>query len=346
MELMNPLVTVVIPIYNVEKYLDRCVQSVVNQSYSNLEIILVDDGSTDGCYDLCDQWEKQDRRIRVIHKDNAGLGMARNTGIENANGTYICFFDSDDYIRQDALEKAIVSASTYNSDIVIWGWGGIGKSGELYTTYVPHVDKEFYQGIEVQEYFLPNLLSEDPQTGATLKLQMNAWSSLFSLALIKSINWRFVSEREIIAEDVYSLLDLYSEVQRVSVVQDYLYFYCVNESSLTQVYRADRYWKIKNFYLSSVALCKRKGYSGDVIERVKGPFLSFVIAALKQESQHKAFRNKNIHDIIHDKVLQDVMGTHVEKKNRKKYFLYWLMKRRYVSFCEILLYLQTRVKQI
>lgn len=134
-----PLVTVVIPIYNVVKYLDRCMQSVVNQSYGNLEIIMVDDGSTDGCYDLCDDWQTKDRRIRVIHKKNAGLGMARNTGIENARGSYICFFDSDDYIRLDAIETAVNSAITNNSEIVIWGWGGYATM--RFTPHAFHVLK-------------------------------------------------------------------------------------------------------------------------------------------------------------------------------------------------------------
>ena len=121
-----PLVTVVIPIYNVIKYLDRCMQSVVNQSYGHLDIIMVDDGSTDGCYELCDNWKAKDKRIRVIHKKNEGLGLARNTGIKNAYGSYICFFDSDDYIRLDAIETAVASAITNDSEIVIWGWGGYG----------------------------------------------------------------------------------------------------------------------------------------------------------------------------------------------------------------------------
>lgn len=83
------LVSIVLPIYNVEKYLDRCIESVVRQTYNNLEIILVDDGSPDGCPQKCDEWAKKDKRIKVIHKNNAGLGYARNTGIENASGEFL-----------------------------------------------------------------------------------------------------------------------------------------------------------------------------------------------------------------------------------------------------------------
>ena len=102
---MNPLVSVVVPIYNVEAYLDRCISSVVLQTYSNLEIILVDDGSPDRCPQICDDWARRDCRIKVIHKENAGLGMARNTGIEHATGSYVYFLDSDDYMSLRRLKR-------------------------------------------------------------------------------------------------------------------------------------------------------------------------------------------------------------------------------------------------
>ena len=96
--------SIVVPIYNVEKYLDRCIKSIVSQTYGNLEILLVDDGSPDDCPRVCDEWAEKDSRIKVVHKLNAGLGYARNTGIENATGKYICFFDSDDYIEPDTID--------------------------------------------------------------------------------------------------------------------------------------------------------------------------------------------------------------------------------------------------
>lgn len=98
------LISVIVPVYNVEKYLDRCVQSIVNQTYQNLEIILVDDGSPDGCPAMCDAWAEKDNRIRVIHKENGGLSDARNAGMEIANGEYIAFVDSDDWVSPDYID--------------------------------------------------------------------------------------------------------------------------------------------------------------------------------------------------------------------------------------------------
>ena len=94
---MNPLISIIVPVYKVEEYLDDCVQSILSQSYKNIEIILVDDGSPDKCPQLCDEYSKQDKRIRVIHKKNGGLSDARNTGILASHGEYLLFEDSDDF---------------------------------------------------------------------------------------------------------------------------------------------------------------------------------------------------------------------------------------------------------
>ena len=107
---MSKTVTVVIPIYNVEKYLNRCIESVAGQTYKNLEIILVDDESPDNCPRICEDWKNRDNRIKVIHKKNGGLGYARNTGIDCATGEYICFVDSDDYIA--ALKNEITMVAS------------------------------------------------------------------------------------------------------------------------------------------------------------------------------------------------------------------------------------------
>lgn len=112
-----PLVSIIIPVYKVEKYLSECLDSVVNQTYKNLEIILVDDGSPDNCGKICDEYAVLDRRIRVIHKENGGLCSARNAGIDIANGEWIYSMDSDDYIENDLIEIALNTAVSDNTDM-------------------------------------------------------------------------------------------------------------------------------------------------------------------------------------------------------------------------------------
>lgn len=113
------LISVIVPVYKVEKYLNECVASIVNQTYKNLEIILVDDGSPDNCPQMCDEWAKKDNRIKVIHKPNGGVSSARNLGIDIAKGEYICFVDSDDYILENYCECMTRKIQQYNADIVI-----------------------------------------------------------------------------------------------------------------------------------------------------------------------------------------------------------------------------------
>lgn len=220
--------------------------------------------------------------------------------------------------------------------------GGVEPDCKLLYTYAPDTEKEFYSGHEILDYFLPNLISSDIHTGISLNLHMSAWSMMYSMELINRIKWEFVSERHIIAEDVYSLLDLYGNVRSVSIVKDYLYFYCRNDDSLTRSYSADRYWKIKRFYLNSMELCNTKGYSKDIIERMSGPYLSFTVAALKQESEQKRFGNIQIRQVIVDDVFQDIISLYVDKFSIKRNFFFWAARKKFIGLCELLLCIQAR----
>lgn len=130
---MKPLVSIIVPIYNVEAYLARCIDSIIFQSYDNLEIILVDDGSPDNCGKICDEYSAKDSRICVIHKKNAGVGYARNSGLEKCTGDYIMFVDPDDYLRNDCVEILYHRIISDNSDIAISNYAKTyddGKSRE------------------------------------------------------------------------------------------------------------------------------------------------------------------------------------------------------------------------
>ena len=155
---MNDLVSVVVPVYNVEKFLDRCLKSIVEQTYKNLEIILVDDGSTDTCSSICDDWAKKDKRISVIHKLNQGLGYARNTGIEAATGRYILFVDSDDYIHSELTEKCVVSLKETKADLVMFGRFNVDCDGNAVEKPIVS-DRCFFEGDEVHTDILPGLFT-------------------------------------------------------------------------------------------------------------------------------------------------------------------------------------------
>lgn len=131
---VGKLISVIVPIYRSEKYLDKCISSIVGQTYQNLEIILVDDGSHDKCPDMCDRWAEEDCRIKVIHKVNGGPSSARNAGIESASGDYLSFVDSDDWIALDLFERVMKIFDENDPDIVTFDCNRINEKGEIYAS--------------------------------------------------------------------------------------------------------------------------------------------------------------------------------------------------------------------
>lgn len=342
---MEELISVVIPVYNVEKYLDRCVESVVSQSYQNLEIILVDDGSPDNCPRMCDEWAAKDARIRVIHKKNAGLGMARNTGIEHASGKYICFFDSDDYVASDIIENAYELARNTDAEVTFFGMAAVDAKGRVTSERIPSAEQTVYTGDEVRQIVLPDLIHDGSKEARIYNLSLSAWSCLFDLALIRRTNWRFVSERDIISEDSYALIALFRHVSKVAILQRIGYYYCFNSNSLTQTYRPDRYAKICRFYEDAVKLHSAMGYSDVVKERIGRLYLAFVVGALKQMAEAPELlvsRMRYVRKTVLDSTLQNVLrGLDISCYSWKIKLLFLCLRYRCWLLTFILLRLQS-----
>lgn len=340
------LVTVVIPIYNTQQYLNRCIESVINQTYKSLEIILVDDGSPDDCPKICDEWAKRDGRIKVIHKQNQGLGMARNTGIDNATGDYICFFDSDDYIEPDTIEKCVEAASDHNADVVAFGHDDVLPDSTVLATHIPCDESRLVCGKEIVEFLLPMCLSSNVRNYEKWDLSFSAWNKLFSLSVIRNANWRFVSEREIISEDFYSLTELYCQINRVYLLNDVLYHYTVNMASLSRSYRPDRFEKIKGFNAAMISLCEKMG----IIELLKQPIadvsFGFSIGAMKQivaADFSLKHRYSELKRVVRDDTLQQILKTISYKEvNIKKRMLYSAIKHKTVWLCFLLVHLKNK----
>lgn len=275
-------ISVVVPVYKVEKYLDRCVNSIVNQTYRNLEIILVDDGSPDRCPGMCDAWAQRDNRIRVIHKTNAGAGLARNSGMEAATGDFLSFVDSDDYLDPGALEKAYRTLTAKDAQIAVFGLTRINARGEIVRKIIPVTEKTCFRDEEVQQTFLPDLIDPEHRDSRNQNLTLSNWSALYSMELVRQTGWRFVSEREMLSEDSYSLIWLYKHVNSVAVLPEALYFYCENGTSLTQTYQKSQFQKVKGFYRACTEMAEDMGFPRKICLRIGGLFLAFSIATMKQ----------------------------------------------------------------
>lgn len=237
-----PKVSIIVPIYNVEKYLERCMQSLLNQTLKDIEIIMVDDESPDNCPKLCDEYAKHDSRITVIHKKNEGLGLARNSGLDIATGDYIAFVDSDDYVEETMFEIMYKKAIDENSDIVYCNnYIYHSESGAVTKANAPlDCDKTFI-GRDVIDEVLKNMIASSPDDARDRKYYMSVWRGIFKKEIIDGI--RFVSEREYLSEDIIFQVKALQCANVVTVIRDYLYYYRENLSSLTHKYRRDRIQK-------------------------------------------------------------------------------------------------------
>ena len=212
----NELISIIVPVYNVEQYLEKCVCSIINQTYKNLEIILVDDGATDSSGNMCDELAKSDNRIKVYHKENGGLSDARNYGVERATGDYIGFVDSDDYIDSEMYEKLYEAIKKENVDVAECSLKVIypGKI-ELFT------DEKYYKVLGKTEYLEEYLTIK--------KIFGSVWTKLIKSDVAKKL----VFPKGKLYEDTYYAYDLIEKVDRYVIMNNPYYNYLMRENSIT-----------------------------------------------------------------------------------------------------------------
>jgi glycosyltransferase involved in cell wall biosynthesis len=240
-----PLISIVVAIYNIDAFLDRCLDSLVKQTYRNIEILLIDDKSTDMSSYICDHWADVDSRIKVIHKSkNEGLGMARNTGICNASGDFIFFIDGDDYVSHELVSTCLDEEQKNKTEIVQYGFWSCIENGKI--PYIPK--RKIYKGKNEIEKYISDITYFDKKKC----LNSSAWSKMFSSSFIKKSNFSYVSEREYISEDIFSNFQLLKDLTSVSVINKPLYFYCYNGNSLSRKYDANRFERNNNQILRTM----------------------------------------------------------------------------------------------
>lgn len=213
----NDLVSVIIPIYNVEKYLKECLETILSQTYKNLEIILVDDGSPDNCGNICDEYAKKDSRIKVIHKTNGGLSDARNHGIDIANGKYICFVDSDDYIDRYYVEKLYKAVKNNNVKVAQCSILKIDDNKNIiekygYDNFCIKSGKEI-----IREQYSKHVVENTV-----------VWNKMYEKELFDNI--RFPVGK--IHEDEFTTYKILYDLKKVAIINDYLYNYRENNNGI------------------------------------------------------------------------------------------------------------------
>lgn len=216
----NSLISVIVPIYNVEEYICQCIDSIIAQTYVNLEIILVDDGSTDASGLICDSYIDRDKRVKVIHKENGGLSDARNTGFQASNGEYILFFDSDDYVDTRIVEIMAGELEDSKYDCV---------ACEYHTFTDKLILERNYKNIQKKKYTGKNLLLE-LYTGQLTQIGFVAWNKLYKRELFEKHNIEYPKGR--IYEDTYTTYKLIYFSNEICVLNIPLYFYRIRKGSI------------------------------------------------------------------------------------------------------------------
>lgn len=232
-------VSIILPIYNVEKYLARCMDSLLNQTLNDIEIIMVDDGSPDNCPQMCDEYAKKDSRVKVIHKKNAGLGMARNSGLEVATGEYVAFVDSDDYVDHSMYETLYKKIKEKQVDAVLCTFYNDDQGNVSEGSIDGMPSKESV--IDFQVDYIPNVIGCLPSVKYNQLYGYSVWNLLFSRDVIERNKVRFESERNFVSEDILFQLDFAACASKLLLLPKHFYYYCNNAGSLTKKYDYTRF---------------------------------------------------------------------------------------------------------
>lgn len=304
--------SVIIPVYNVEKYLKKCIESVIKQTYKNLEIILIDDGSTDQSSIICDKYKKLDNRIRVIHKENGGISSARNMGIRMASADFITFVDSDDWIAVDIYEYAMDLQKKSNADIVQFAFEKVYS--EVYDKKTSEIQCEEYNGKEL----IPCIYQSNSL------VSISPWAKIYRKGLF--INNMFTENR--IFEDTLLMPKLFFEAKKVLISNKTgYYYYQQNMNSVTKTYQSwqmlDRIYAHQDnrkFYkknnLQEALLWCDTTYSFVLID---------VLKKCKKSGAKKDSRYKDVKKMYSLLIGEFLRNPYILQKQKILLILYWII---------------------
>ncbi len=281
---MNPAVSVIIPVYNREKYINKCVDSVLSQTFNDFELILVDDGSTDKSPDICDEYAKKDSRVKVVHKSNGGVSSARNEGLKIATGEYITFVDSDDYIDSDFLEYAINNIEETGVDIFV--------SGVIHEyCNCDSIEKVEVTNIKKNGVFAIKELLEMWGKEIPLDCLCGPWCKLYRTNLIKYYGVKFDTSMNI-GEDTYFNTEMMGLAENAYLSNLSFYHYCKNssETSLVRSFHKEIYEIDKKIYSKIRDSMYDRQCSDESILRLENRYLT----ALLGEIHHYYSRSNDV----------------------------------------------------
>ena len=339
---MREKISVIVPVYGVEKVLNRCVDSILQQTYDNLEIILVDDGSPDHCPELCDAFAREYENIVVVHKKNGGLTSAWKEGVRHASGDLVGFVDSDDWIDPDMYEKLYAALKQQDADMAM---AGLVFDYED-PNYPPRretnrMEMSVYDRRELESLF-PVLLNDGSFIGRTI--QPSRVTKLFRKKLVEQ-NLTLWDDRVNVGEDLQMVFATVLDAQKICAIPDYYpYHYWYNMSSMTGKYDPDYLEKIKFTRERLEVISDEKGVY-DFRDQIRNDFLSLAIMAVKNEiwrNHRDSFGRvlKNVRSMCQDEQVQEALANHTMDRIGWSVKIYiFMMKHRLALPC----YLVTKI---
>ncbi|MDD5901303.1 MAG: glycosyltransferase [Lachnospiraceae bacterium] len=302
---VEPLISVIIPVYNVVRYLDECIESVCDQTHKMLEIILVDDGSTDGSSELCDKWKEKDDRILVIHKENGGLSTARNMGLDIASGEYIGFVDSDDTIEPRMYECLLQALEQSTAELVVCAYKAVDEKGNPY--------RQIYEDVpdctlSIQKYL--EMMNQNVRIHCEF---IGVWNKLYRRSMLEGIRFR----DGVIHEDDFFLNSLLPRIKNINILHTKFYNYRQRGGSIMHEKFSEK--RLVYFYAlqERVKICEDMSFEGECLRAVACECINsgvrfWVLLSLKRIVDAEKI----------SKYYQDVLMV------KRKYFHYGTLKQK------------------
>lgn len=322
-----PLLSVIVPVYNVENYLVKCINSILNQTFSDFELLLIDDGSTDNSGKMCDNFALKDRRIKVFHQPNSGLSMARNIGIEHSSGKYLSFIDSDDWIEKDMYGKMLdLVFGGKDIDIIVCGHRVLTEMGKIEEEIV------FPKTISLSGIEATKLILEDKD------LPSFAWNKIYKKKLFDTI--RFPNGR--IYEDTATIYQIFHLSKDVQIVNGIFYNYlrregsiCLTADSLKVARRS--YDNFKAFYERYLFAKRHIEYTSVLETCTQKAFMlgiNLIHSMIKEKSLYESYDNLYVYDSIRE--MDNIIGNkEIPAKKKIEYLLLRLNPSFYNSIVRL-----------
>lgn len=333
----KPQISIIVPAYNVEKYIEQCLTSLINQTYNNLEIIVVNDGSKDKTGEIIERLAREDKRIVYINQENKGVAEARNVALQKVTSEFVMFVDSDDWIDSETCEVAMDELVSENADVVMFGYVREYAEKSLPKAMFEQ-EKIAFEGEEVRNKLHRRIfgpIAEELKTPEKLNSNTTIWGKLYRASILKNV--KFVSLKELgLCEDGYFNISAFKNVKKAVFIKKYFYHYrkVINGGSLTQNKDKNVYEDARKFYEKLKQLIEKEDLTNDYTDAIRNRFALCLVERVNDSN----ISYSNLKNILNDEEYRNAISY----LNFRYFPLHWKLffrcaKIRFVSGVYVLL---------